>query len=316
MRIIFLGTPEFAVPTLEKLLAWPAGQVVAAVCQPDRPSGRGHKLLVPPVKRLALGHGIPVLQPERLSRSPETVEAMRELSPDVLVMVAFGQILKPVVLDMAAYGVVNLHGSLLPRYRGPAPVNWAIINGETVTGVTTMFCDPGVDTGDMILKREVPVGPETTAEELARTLASVGADLVVETLEQIRAGTVKPQKQDDSRATYAPLLKKEMGRIEWSKPAWEIHNLVRGLVPWPGTYTDFAGNPLKVLKTRPAGSAGAARAVPGQVVAAGEKVIIACGQGGQEAIELLEVQPANRARLPARDWANGVRLKPGLTIGS
>lgn len=316
MRIIFLGTPEFAVPTLEKLIAWPKGEVVGLLCQPDRPSGRGHKLYSPPTKLVAQSKGITVFQPERLSRSPETVEAMRALSPDVLVMVAFGQILKQPVLEMARYGVVNIHGSLLPKYRGPAPINWAIINGESDTGITTMFSDAGVDTGKMLLKRSVPIGPDTDAEQLSDTLSQVSTDLLVETLEKILDRSIQPQTQDDSQASYAPLLKKEMGEVNWSKTAGEIHNLVRGLYSWPGTYTQLSGAPLKIIRTRLAEGQSSSGAKSGQVLAAGAHLLVACGNAGDTVIELLEVQPPNRSRLNARDWANGVRLETGAIFGA
>jgi methionyl-tRNA formyltransferase len=315
MRVIYLGTPEFAVPTLEALVSWPEAEVVAVVTQPDRPVGRGHKVQKPPTKVVAEAHGITVFQPEKLSKSPETVEAMRALHPDVLVMVAFGQILKKPVLEMAPMGVVNLHGSLLPRYRGPAPINWAIINGESVTGLTTMLSDAGVDTGPMLLKQSVHVGPDMTAEELSGVLASIGAPLVVETLRRLKAGTLVPEAQDDRLATHAPLLKKEMGAIDWSSPAAAIHNLVRGLVPWPGAYTFHEGSLLKLWK-----SAVASRTLPvpvasGTVVSLGAGIQVACGPDGRQVLELMEVQPANRARLRARDWANGVRLQAGTILG-
>lgn len=315
MRVIYLGTPEFAVPTLEALLAWPEAEVVAVVTQPDRPVGRGHKLHRPPTRVVAEAHGITVFQPEKLSSSPETVEAMRALRPDVLVMVAFGQILKQPVLEMAPMGVVNLHASLLPRYRGPAPVNWAIINGESVTGLTTMLSDTGVDTGPMLLKQAVHIGPEMTAEELSGELASIGAPLVVETLRRLRAGTLVPEPQDDRLATYAPLLKKQMGEIDWSSPAYAIHNRVRGLVPWPGAYTFHEGSLLKLWKSAVVPRTLPAPVAPGTVVSLGAGIQVACAPDGRQVIELMEVQPANRARLRARAWANGVRLKIGSVLG-
>jgi methionyl-tRNA formyltransferase len=315
VRIIFLGTPEFAVPTLEKLIAWQACEVVAVVCQPDRPSGRGHKVYAPPTKLVAQSKNIAVLQPERLSKSPQTVEAMHALNPDLLVMVAFGQILKKPVLEMAPLGVVNIHGSLLPKYRGAAPINWAIINGESETGITTMFSDAGVDTGKMLLKQAVPIGPDTNAEELADTLSQVGADLLLKTLERISDGTIAPQEQDDSQASYAPMLKKEMGELNFSKPACDLHNLVRGLYSWPGTYTSFGGNTLKVIRTRLADFDVPASASPGEVIATGEKLLVACGAGDERALELVEVQPPGKARMPAASWANGARLTRGAKLG-
>ncbi len=316
MRIIFLGTPEFAVPTLERLITWPKGEVVAVVCQPDRPSGRGRNVYAPPVKLVAQAKGIPVLQPEKLSKSPATVEAMRALRPDVLVMVAFGQILKEPVLAMAKYGTVNVHGSLLPAYRGPAPINWAIINGESATGITTMFSDKGVDTGKMLLKQTVPIGADMDSEQLSATLSQVGADLLILTLEGILDGSIQAETQDESKATYAPLLKKELGLIDWSKPAQSIHNLVRGLHGWPGTHTLFQGCPLKIIRTSVAKLELTPATRPAEVVSTGERLLVACGGNTDTVLELLEVQPPNKARIAARDWANGVRLTAGATFGT
>lgn len=325
MRIIYLGTPEFAVPSLKALIAWPKADVVGLVTQKDRPSGRGHKLTPPPTKVIAQAYNIPVLQPEKLSKSPDIVEQMAQLKPDVLVMVAFGQILKKPVLEMAPHGVINLHGSLLPAYRGPAPINWSIINGDTRAGVTTMFSDAGVDTGKMLLKAEVPLGQDTTAGELAVELAHVGAKLVIETLDQLLAGKLVAQSQDDSKVTYAPLLSKELSNIDWRKSAKEIHNLVRGLQPWPGTYTHFEGNYLKVIKTKLPSlkttdlqreETNRHAYGPGEVIKCSEQLLVACGEDGKDIIELVEVQPANRAKLPALDWAHGVRLTAGIGFGS
>jgi methionyl-tRNA formyltransferase len=312
MRIIYLGTPEFAVPTLEKLISWPEAEVLAVVTQPDRPAGRGNHVFAPPTKLVAQRHGIQVLQPEKLSKAKDVVETMRELKPDVLVMVAFGQILKTDVLTMAPLGVVNLHGSLLPKLRGAAPINWAIINGETVTGNTTMISDAGVDTGQMLLSQSVPIGPNTTAEELAHTMSIAGADLIIETLGQLKAGTLKPTTQDSSQATMAPRLNKEMGAIDWLRSANEIHNLVRGLYPWPGTFCHYHDAPLKVISTSPAVLAESGELFePGTIVLAGNHVLVACGKDGRQALELLEVQPANKAKMKARDWVNGSRIKTG-----
>jgi methionyl-tRNA formyltransferase len=317
VRVLFLGTPEFAVPTLKELLADSECTVVGVVCQPDRPAGRGNKLHAPPTKVLALEHNIPVLQPVSLAKSPETVEAMRKLEPDIIVMVAFGQILKKAVLEMPKMGVVNVHASLLPELRGAAPINWSIINGDTVSGVTTMFTEAGVDTGPMLLKDEVPIGPDMTSQELAEELSARGAKLLIETLKQLRAGTLKAQPQDESKATLAPMMTKELGHLSWKKPAAELHNLVRGLIPWPGTYTKYKGAPLKVHKTRVDKLLSGSEAMtPGAVAQAGSRVLIACGSDGKDRLELVDVQPANKARMSARDWANGVRLKEGDILGA
>jgi methionyl-tRNA formyltransferase len=317
MRIIYLGTPEFAVPTLEKLLAWQDAEVVALVTQPDRPAGRGKHIFPPPTKVVAEAHGVEVLQPEKLSRSPEIVQRMRELKPDVLVMVAFGQILKKEVLEMAPHGVINLHGSLLPKYRGAAPINWAIINGETQTGNTTMFSDSGVDTGPMLLKQKVPIRPDTTAEDLALTMSVTGASLIKQTLEQLQAGTLNAIKQDDAQATFAPRLTKEMGELDWSKSAQDLHNLVRGLVPWPGTWSYHNGAPLKIIHTRTIlGDTPDSTTKPGTLIIDHDRVMVACGEGGKELLEILEVQPANKSKMQARDWVNGFRITSGTVLGN
>lgn len=318
MRIIYLGTPEFAVPTLNEIIAAPGFEVVGLVCQPDRPKGRGNKLVMPPTKEVANAHGITVFQPEKLSKAPEVVEAMQQLRPDVLVMVAFGQILKKIVLQMAPYGVINLHGSLLPAYRGAAPINWAIINGESETGATTMFSDEGVDTGPMLLRTRIAITADMDAEELSKTMAQSGAKLVMETLIRLKEGSLTPQKQDDSRVTYAPILTKELAEIDWKKSAWEIHNKVRGLVPWPGTKTGFRGANLKVIKTRCQGPAPIREdgRTPGTIISRSDGVFVACGPSGVDRIHVTEVQPESRSRQSAISWANGAHLLPGETFSS
>ncbi|MBX9692805.1 MAG: methionyl-tRNA formyltransferase [Cyanobacteria bacterium] len=316
MKVLFLGTPEFAVPTLKALIEADDFEVVGCVCQPDRPKGRGNKVQAPPVKQLAVEHNIPVLQPERLSRSPEIVEAMRNLNPDVLVMVAFGQILKKAVLELAPHGVINLHGSVLPQYRGAAPINWAIINGETKTGITTMKTDAGVDTGDMLMIAQVDIDDEMTAEDLAHVLSNVGAPLILDTLRAIRDNTITPQRQDDALSTYAPILSRETGTVDWEKSARAIHDLVRGLQPWPGAYTIFRDAHLKLHKTRlvkdaDLESAGSQSLPSGTVLLKSQRLFVACGAQGTERLELLEVQPESKAKQIAHAWANGVRLADG-----
>lgn len=317
MRIIYLGTPEFAVPTFEKLIAWKEAEVVALVTQPDRPAGRGRHVFAPPTKLVAQAHGIEVLQPEKLSKAKDVVERMRQLKPDVLVMAAFGQILKNEVLEMAPMRVINLHASLLPQYRGAAPINWAIINGDEQTGNTTMVTEAGVDTGPMLLKQVVPIGPETTAEDLTNTMAITGATLVVDTLKQLQAGTLKPTPQDDAKATMAPRLTKEMGVLDWRKSSFELHNLIRGLVPWPGTWSFISGAVLKVLSARTllTDSSGQ-RHQPGTVIVDSDRVMVTCGADGAELLELIDVQPANKSQMKARDWVNGARISSGAVLGS
>lgn len=296
-------------PALERLIDWAPGEVVGVVTQPDRPAGRGKNIFPPPTKLVASRFGIPVLQPERLSKAPDVVQAMRDLKPDVLVTVAFGQILKKDVLTMAPHGVINVHGSLLPAYRGAAPINWSLINGERVTGVTTMFSDAGIDTGKMLLWREIPLTESMNAEELAQVMSHVGADVLIETLEHLRNGSLTAIEQAHERATMAPRLTKEMGKIDWSKPAAAIHNLVRGLYPWPGTYSSFKDAGIKIIRTA-VGSTDKEEE-PGTVTATGDKIMVACGDNGTDRLELLDVQPANKAPMKARDWVNGARIKPG-----
>ncbi len=310
VRIIFLGTPSFAVPTLQALIDSQEDQVVCALCQPDRPAGRGNRLHEPPVKVLAQQHKIPVLQPTKLSKAPEIVEQMRALDADVIVMVAFGQILKKEVLHLTRYGVINIHASLLPSYRGAAPINWAIIKGEKVTGVTTMFTEAGVDTGPMLLKQETVIGPDMNAEELGAELSKTGAKLLLDTLALLRKNELKPERQDDALATFAPMMDKTTGEIKWHQSAPEIHNLVRGLVPWPCAQAIFQSNPLKILKTRTSEKA-SLEGRPGVIILEGDKVYVSCGENGHERLELIEVQPANKQRMPARSWVNGLRLKGG-----
>lgn len=301
MRLVFLGTPAFAVPTLERTVA--AGhQVLDVVTQPDRPRGRGQKAAAPPVKEAALRLGLAVYQPERVRR-PEAVERLRELAPDAMVVVGYGQIIPQSVIDIPPLGILNVHASLLPKYRGAGPIQWAIVEGETRTGVTIMRIDAGLDTGDMLLKKETEIGPEENAVELGRRLAAMGADLLVEALEGLAAGTIVAEKQDASQATYAPLLKKEDGRIDWSQPAASVHNRIRGLQPWPGAYTGFRGHTLHIWKARPAK---VAPGLPAGTIAGVKPPVIACGAGG---LELLELQLEGRKRLPAAEFANGQRLR-------
>ncbi len=314
LRTVFLGTPEFAVPTLKALLSCPLVEVIAVICQPDRPAGRGQKLHISPVKTTALENQITVLQPEKLSKSPEIVSQVAAFEPDLMVMVAFGQILRRSFLEIPKHGVINLHGSLLPHYRGAAPINWQIINGDTEAGITTMFTEAGVDTGPMLLKKALPLDLETNAEELAAKLSTVGAELVVETITKLADGTLPVTRQEDDKATFAPILDKEMGRIDWQKSALAIHNLVRGLVPWPGTFTTFRGSPLKIWKTRPVDAGDLryhsenAQGKPGALFEQEKKLFSYCGNQGNQLLEILEIQPPNKSRMKAVDWLNGVRL--------
>ena len=307
MRLIFLGTPAFAVPTLERIVA--AGHdVLAVVTQPDRPRGRGQNAAAPPVKLAAVRLGLPVFQPERVRR-PESVEYLRAIPVDAMVVVGYGQIIPQSIIDMAALGIINVHGSLLPKYRGAGPIQWAILNGETRTGVTTMRIDAGLDTGDMLLKAETDIGAEETAAELGERLAAMGADLLVETLAGLEAGRIVPEKQDNARASYAPLLKKEDGRIDWTRDALAIHNQVRGLQPWPGASTTFRGQALHIWRARVWSDYGGG--FSGALVKV-KPPVVSCGAG---TLELVEVQLEGRKRIPASDFANGQRLTENEVLG-
>jgi methionyl-tRNA formyltransferase len=300
-RVLFYGTPEFALPTLEAVLA--RHEVVAVVTQPDRPAHRGQKLQPPPVKTRALAAGVPVLQPARL-RDPEWAPRLRELSADVAVVVAFGQILPKAVLEAPARGSINIHGSLLPRYRGAAPIQWAVIRGETVIGITTFQMDEGMDTGPILLSASTPIGPEETAGELARRLADLGAKVLVETLERLDTLTLTPQRHEE--ATLAPRLKKTDGHLDWRRPARELVNQVRGVHPWPGALTRTPGGLLTVWRATAVDTAPGAP--PGTLVGAAGALAIAAGAG---ALLPSEVQPENRRPMPWADWLRGARVRPG-----
>ncbi len=308
MRLVFLGTPAFAVPTLERLVE--AGhQVLAVVTQPDRPRGRGGKLAAPPVKETALRLGLPVFQPERVRR-PEALEYLRDLAIDAMVVVGYGQIIPQSVIDLAPLGILNVHASLLPKYRGAGPIQWSIVNGEPITGVTIMRIDAGLDTGDMLLKAETPIAPDENAIELGSRLSTIGADLLVKALRGLADGTIAPEKQDSTQATLAPILKKEDGVIDWAQPATAIHNRVRGLQPWPGAQTKFRGQTLNIWRSHVASEAPGERA-PGQFVRL-KPLVVACGSG---ALELLEVQMEGRKRISAADFTNGQRVAENETLG-
>lgn len=307
LRIVFMGTPEFALPTFQGLLE--AGVNLCGVfTQPDRPRGRGKVLAPPPVKELALKFKLPVFQPEKL-RDPEAVEQLRILKPDLIVVVAYGQILPKSVLEIPRYGCINVHASLLPRYRGAAPINKAIVDGEQVAGVTTMLMDVGLDTGDMLIKRATEIGDEETAGELHNRLALLGREAMEETLRRLCDGTLRPEPQDDAESSYAPMMKKEDGRIDWNRSATVIHNLVRGLTPWPGAFTLWDGQMLKLGRTL--AEEGPA-AEPGTVLSAdADGVCIACGEG---VLRVRELQLAGKKKLPASDFLRGASLSAGARL--
>ena len=309
MRLAFLGTPAFAVPTLERLVAR-GHAVLAVVTQPDRPKGRGQTLAPPPVKDAAVRLGLPVYQPERIKR-PEAVEYLRGLAPEAMVVVGYGQIIPQSILDIPPLGILNVHASLLPKYRGAGPIQWSIVNGETVTGVTIMRIDAGLDTGDMLRKAETEIGAEENAIELGRRLAVMGADLLVETLAGLAAGKIAPEKQDASQATYAPLIKKEDGRIDWNQTAAAIHNLIRGLQPWPGAYTGLRGQTVHIWSAKPVKIS---PGLPPGAIRTVKPLVVACGK---DALELVELQLEGRKRLAAAEFANGQRLRENeLLAGS
>ncbi len=304
MNVLFYGTPEFALPTFDALLQ--RHHVVAVVTQPDRPAHRGQRLTPPPVKVRALTAGLPVLQPPRL-RDPEWPERLRALGADVAVVVAFGQILPRAVLDAPAAGSINVHASLLPRYRGAAPIAWAIMRGETVTGITTFQMEEGMDTGPMLLRAETPIGPDETAGELAERLAVLGAGVLIDTLERLH--TLRPEPQHHEQATLAPRLKKSDGHLDWDRPARELCNVVRGCNPWPGATAASRAGRLTIWRAR---SVGAGRAqTPGTLASRDGDLVIATADG---ALLPLEVQPENRRSMAWPDYLRGARLAAGATF--
>ena len=311
MRLVFLGTGDFAVPSFEAVLL--AGhEVLALVTQPDREKGRGQKTSPPPTKPVAEARGVTVLQPRRI-REDAALATLRDLRPEILVVVAYGQILPKAVLESAPRGAVNVHGSLLPRWRGAAPIQWAIASGDTETGVTTMLLDEGLDTGPTLLARATPIGAEETASELSARLAAVGAELLIQTLRGLEDGSLLPRPQDETKATKARILNKEDGRLDWSLPAAALACRARGFHPWPGAFTAFEGRSLKALRVQ-ALAGGDSSAVPGTVMAVDEGgVVVACAGGSR--LRLLEVQPESRKAMPAAAFAQGARLRPGVRLG-
>ena len=306
MRIVFMGTPDFAVPCLERLLA-DGHQVAGVFTQPDKPKGRGHHLQPPPVKELALARGLPVYQPATL-RDGQALETLRALAPQLAVVVAYGKILPPALLEVPPLGCINVHGSLLPRWRGAAPIQWSVLSGDRQAGVTTMYLAEGMDTGDMILRRSTPVGPQETSGQLYERLAELGAQLLGETVELIAQGKAPRTPQQEEEATYAPMLTKELAAIDFMKPAAQVHNLVRGMNPWPVAHTLLEGQPLKVYAARLSEGSGA----PGQVLESRGRLVVACGQG---AVELLELQAQGKKRMAAADYLRGHPLAPGTVLG-
>lgn len=305
MRIVFMGTPEFAVPSLEALLA-SEDQVVGVITQPDRPKGRGQQLTPSPVKVVAQRSGIPLLQPLKI-RTPEFLESLAAWKPDLIAVTAFGRILHTPILSLPPMGCVNVHGSLLPKYRGAAPVQWAVINGETETGITTMLMDEGMDTGSMLLQERIPILPDDTAGTVAPRLAELGGRLLVETIRQLKAGAMTPRAQDHTQATMAPLLKKEDGIIDWTGSAQSIANRVRGMSPWPGAYTFHGQDRWNIWKA--VAIQEPAQGQPGTILAGTKQSLkVATGNG---VLELLEIQTANSKRMSVGQFLAGHRISPG-----
>jgi methionyl-tRNA formyltransferase len=312
LKLVFCGTPAFAVPSLRALLANSYFQVAGVVTQPDRPRGRGKKTASSPVKDAALEAGVPVYQPEKI-KSESSLDYFKRLAPDVVVIIAYGQIIPAALIAIPRLGWINLHGSLLPKYRGAAPINWAIINGEKVTGLTTMQIDAGLDTGPTLLKYQTGIGSDETAPELYAQLAEAGAPLMVETLKKLDRGEITPTPQDNSQATHSPPLKKEDGRIDWFLPAPKIYNRIRGLQPWPGAFTTFRGATCRIWgkPLKPVAAGG----TPGIILPTQEDgLLVICG--GATVLHVEQIQIEGRNRITDREFMNGARIAPGEHFGS
>lgn len=308
MKIIFMGTPEFAVPSLDALLN-SKHNVAAIATQPDKPAGREKRLTPPPVKVRALKAGLTVLQPERI-KDEGFIKTLSELNADIIVVAAFGKILPAKILHLPRYGCVNIHASLLPKYRGAAPINWAIINGEKETGITIMQMDEGLDTGGILLKERIPIAKDDTAGTLSVMLSQIGAKLLIKALEAIDVGNIKAIPQDNSKASFAPILNKGDGRIDWTREAEDIYNMVRGMDPWPGAFTYYKGGVWRVWKTAVGNDK---NETPGMVISIdGGKIDVACGKG---VLSITEMQPANRKKMAASDFLRGHKIETGVILG-
>jgi methionyl-tRNA formyltransferase len=308
LSLVFCGTPAFAVPTLEKLVE--AGfSIPLVVTQPDRPKGRGMEVALSPVKQRAMQLGLPVTQPEKIRNNEEFQARLASIRPDAIIVVGYGRIIPAWMLGLPRFGNINLHGSLLPKYRGAAPVQWAIAKGETVTGVTTMRIDAGLDTGDILQQEEIPILPTDTAETLAPRMAVIGASLMVKSLRGLMSGTIHPRPQDHARATLAPILKKEDGKIDFHLASQEILNRVRGFQPWPGAYTSFRGKNLHIWIAQVADR----RLGEAELATDGGRLFVGCGAGSS--LELIELQIEGKKRMPATDFVHGYRQQPGEKLG-
>lgn len=311
IRIVYMGTPDFAVEPLEAIIK--AGyEVTAVVTQPDKQKGRGKEVKMTPVKECALRHGIPVFQPVKI-KEPEAVAELEKYQADLFVVAAFGQLLSEEILNMPEYGCINIHASLLPAYRGAAPIQWAVLNGEKESGVTIMQMDKGLDTGDMLLKRSVELSPTETGDSLHDKLMHLGAELIVEALPKLEKGELVPEKQKDELSSYAKKLTKAMGQIDWSKNAVSLERWIRGLNSWPSAYTFFGGKTLKIWEAQVAEENGAQKAEPGQVVSVSrEGFTVACGQG---ALQILSLQLEGKKRVLTREFLLGYQVEPGMILG-
>lgn len=315
MRIVFCGTPEFAVPTLRALLVNPKFTVEAVMTQPDRPRGRGQRVSSSAVKEAAAEAGARIFQPESV-KSEAAQDFFAEIKPDAAVIIAYGQIIPRRLLEIPRLGWMNLHGSLLPKYRGAAPIAWAIINGENKTGLTTMQLDPGMDTGPILLQREIEIGEDETAPELAGRMAELGAPLVTESLIRWERGEVTPIPQDPGQASYAPILTKEHGRVDWGRTAGEVYDRIRGLAPWPGAFSTFRGRLCHIWGRPSAAAASDVTAIaqePGTLVLGDDAIEVACGQDTRLLLEAVQIE--GRKRISAREFANGARLRSGERFG-
>jgi len=315
MKLVFCGTPSFAVPTLKAVLRV-GHHVELVVCQPDRPAGRGMQIAVPPVKETAKLAGLPVTQPEKIKNNAELRAQLEQIQPDAIIVVAYGRIIPRWMLDLPRFGNLNLHGSLLPKYRGAAPIQWAVANGEPSTGVTTMRLDEGLDTGDILMQREMAIAPDQTATDLFPLLAEMGAALMVETLDGLAAGTLQPTKQDNSLATHAPLLTRDDGRMDFAQPAMTIYNRWRGFQPWPGAWTLFGGKKLSVHRLMPLepSALSGGPVDPASIRIEDGRFFVRCGE--KTWLELVDVQLEGKKRMPASDFLRGHPLKTGDRLGA
>jgi methionyl-tRNA formyltransferase len=304
MKIVFMGTPDFAVPCLQRLIS-DVHEVAGVFTQPDKPKGRKGVLTPPPVKVLAEKEGIKVFQPASL-KDGEAVGILKDIMPELIIVVAYGKILPPEIIRLPAFGCINIHASLLPKYRGAAPIQWAVINGEEVTGITSMQMDEGLDTGDMLLKEQVPIGENETAGELWERLSFVGADVMSKTVTELINGTLTPEKQDDSLSSYAKMLSKELSPVDWRRSAKEIHNQIRGLSPWPSATAEKDGKTIKLHASR---LCEAIKGEPGEIVENDGRLIVACGNG--ESVEIISLQAEGKKAMTAAEFLRGNRMEKG-----